>query len=74
MKGITVEKCASSVVSGWVSLFGSPSHVYCDRSSQFTRSTWEELILFLREPNYTMRHPQAQGIVKRVNRTLKKLL
>ena len=35
MKGITAEECASSFVSGWVSLVGSPSHVYCDRGSQF---------------------------------------
>ena len=34
MKGITAEECADSFVTGWVSLFGSPAYIYCDRGAQ----------------------------------------
>ena len=29
-RGITAEECFSAFVHGWVSLFGSPKHIYCD--------------------------------------------
>ena len=76
IKGITAEECASSFLSGWVSLFGSPSHVYCDCGSQFTSSTWKELISFFgaKLHHATSYHPQAQGIVERVNQILKTAL
>ena len=59
-----------------MSLFGSPSHVYCDRGSQFTSGTLKELISFLgaKLQHATSYHPQAQVIVERVNRTLKTAL
>ena len=74
MEEITAEEF--SFVSGWVSLFGSPSHFYCDRCSQSTSSSWKELISFLgaKLHHATSYYPQAQGIVERVNRTLKTAL
>ena len=76
MKEIIAEECASSFVSGWVSFFGSPSHISCDRGYQFTSSTWKELILFLgaKLHHATSYHPQAQEIIERVNRTMKTAL
>ena len=73
MKRITAEKCADSFVTGWVSTFGSPVHIYCNRGAQFTSHSWKNLAVFLgtKLHHSTAYHPQAQGIVERVNRTLK---
>ena len=59
-----------------MSLFGSPSHIYCDRGAQFTSALWRKLALFLGAQLHhsTAYHPQAQGLVERVNRTLKTAL
>ena len=73
MKGITAEECADSFVTDWVSTFGSPAHIYCDRGAQFTSRMWKDLASFLGAELHhsTVYHPQSQGIVERVNRTVK---
>ena len=59
-----------------MSLSGSPSHIYCDRGAQFTSALWRNLALFLGAQllHSTAYHPQAQGLVEQVNRTLKTAL
>ena len=76
LQGISAEECPSAFVQSWVSLFGGPSHIYCDRGAQFTSALWRKLALFLGAQLHhsTAYHPQAQGLVKRVNRTLKTAL
>ena len=73
MKGITTEECADSFVTDWVSTFGSPAHIYCDRGAQFTNRMWKDLASFLGAELHhsTVYHPQSQGFVERVNRTVK---
>ena len=76
LRGITAEECPSAFVHGWVSLFGSPMHMYCDRGAQFTSTLWRDLALFLGAQLHqsTAYHTQAQGMVERVNRTLRTAL
>ena len=76
LQGISAEECSSAFVQSWVSLFGTPSHIYCDRGAQFTSALWRKLALFLGAQLHhsTAYHPQAQGLVERVNRTLKTAL
>ena len=51
-------------------------HIYCDRGAQFTSALWRDLAQFLGAHLHhsTAYHPQAQGMVERVNRTLKTVL
>ena len=62
LRGITAEECSSAFVHGWVSLFGSPEHIYCDRGAQFTSALWRDLAQFLGAQLHhsTAYHPQAQ--------------
>ena len=71
LRGITAEECSSAFVHGWVSLFGIPMHIYCDRNDQFTSTLWRDLAQLHHSAAY---HPQAQSMVERVNRTLKMAL
>ena len=76
LQGISAEECSSAFVQSWVSLFGSPSHIYCDRGAQLTSALWKKLALFLGAQLHhsTAYHPQAQGLVEQVNMTLKTAL
>ena len=71
--GITAEECIDAFIRHWVALFGCPEHIFCDRGSQFTSSGWSEMCNYLgcQIHHSTAYHPQAQGTVERLNRTLK---
>jgi len=40
--GITAKECIDAFIHHWVSLFGCPEKVFCDRGTQFTSSLWME--------------------------------
>ena len=63
-------------VHDWVSLFDSPMHIYCDRGAQFTSALLRDLAQFrgAQLHHSTAYHSQAQGMVERVNKTLKTAL
>ena len=73
MVGITAEECVDSFIRHWVSWFGTPEHVYTDRGSQFSSPLWSQMYRFLgtQAHRFTAYHPQAQGPIERLNRTLK---
>ena len=76
LQAISAEECSLAFAQSWVSLFGSPSHISCNRGAQFTSTLWRKLALFLGAQLHhsTAYHPQAQGLIERVNRTLKTAL
>ena len=71
--GITAEECVDAFIRNWVSFFGCPSDIYTDRGRQFTSSLWLDMCRHLGAQFHqsTAYHPQAQGLVERLNRTLK---
>ena len=73
LRGITAEECVDAFTRHWVSLFGCPTNVYTDRGRQFTSARWTDMCCHLgaRAHHSTAYHPQAQGLVERLNRTLK---
>ena len=73
MVSITAEECVDSFIRHWVSWFGAPEHVYTDRGSQFSSALWSQMCPFLGTQAHrsTAYHPQAQGQIERLNRTLK---
>ena len=73
LTGITADECINAFIRHWVSLFGCPEHIYTDRGKQFTSNLWLKMCHHLGSKSHqsTAYHPQAQGIVERLNRTLK---
>ena len=73
LKGITADECVSAFVQHWVSTFGCPEHIYTDRGRQFLSGAWLSMCRHLGSNAHqsTSYHPQAQGTVERLNRTLK---
>ena len=72
LRDISARTCADNFVLHWVSRFGSPLTITTDRGAQFTGTLWRELAAFFgaRLQHTTSYHPQANGMVERLHRTL----
>ena len=70
---ITASNVAAAFMEVWVSRFGVPLDVITDRGSQFEAELFLHLseILGFRHIRTTAYHPQANGMVERLHRTLK---
>ena len=70
---MTAEDCAKALIRNWMSRFGIPAQVVSDRGRQFVSHLWQELhrLLGIREVHTTSYHPQANGMIERVHRTIK---
>jgi cleavage and polyadenylation specificity factor subunit 1 len=76
MKSIAAEECAQTFLHGWVSRYGVPTDITSDRGRQFTSNLWNEVATSLGSKLHrtTAYHPQANGMVERMHRTLKAAL
>ena len=73
---ITAVTVARAFVNHWVSRYGAPEHLHSDQGSQFEAAVFQEMckLLGVRKTRTTPYHPQGNGCVERVNRTLKSSL
>lgn len=73
LEQITAESVTRAFVSCWISRFGSPHKLTCDRGTQFTSSIFRDLAQqFGIKIQFTCSwHPQANGMVERFHRQLK---
>ena len=64
------------VLVDWVARFGVPSIITSDRGSQFTSDLWSQVcqLLGIEICLTTTYHPQANGLVERLHRTMKQAL
>ena len=62
-----------ALVSGWISRYGVPAVIYSDRGSQFVSSLWNNLgqLLGFKPSTTTSYHPQGNGLVERLHRSIK---
>ena len=72
----TADTVLQAFLDHWVSRFGVPAVVTSDRGAQFTSGTWRQSLLRLGISASTTSayHPQANGLVERLHRTLKNAL
>ena len=73
---MTAHACAMALLRHWVARFGVPGSIVTDRGRQFTSSLWSELssLLGVAHNQTTAYHPQSNGLVERLHRTLKERL
>lgn len=69
----TASSVAAAFVSGWISRFGVPLQVVTDRGSQFESELFSlvSAILGFHHIRTTSYHPQSNGMIERLHRTLK---
>ena len=67
------ETCARLLISNWMSKFGIPLVITSDRGPQFVSRLWADMnkILGIKSNQTTAFHPQSNGKVERMHRTLK---
>ena len=68
--------CAQILVDSWISRFGVPQILTSDCGKQFTSKIWKEVmeILGIKHILTSTYHPQSNGKVERMHRTLKNSL
>ena len=73
---ISAESVASAFVDGWITRFGVPERLHSDQGAQFESRLFSQLcsLLGICKSRTTAYHPQGDGRVERVNRTLVTLL
>ena len=78
MKGdrASANACAKHLVATWVSRFGVPSNITSDRGVQFASEVWREMtqLMGVQHVMTTAYHPQSNGKVERLHRSLKNSL
>ena len=70
---ITAASIAIAFLNTWISRFGVPLHVITDRGSQFESELFQELssLIGFHRLRTTAYHPQCNGMIERLHRTLK---
>ena len=73
---ITAKTVTRAFIDVWISRFGVPLHVITDRGSQFESEMFDELssVVGFHRLRTTAYHPQTNGMIERIHRTVKTTL
>jgi cleavage and polyadenylation specificity factor subunit 1 len=76
LKATAAADCARALFEAWVARFGVPTVLTSDRGPQFTSAVWAGLceLLQIKHVKTTAYHPQSNGVLERVHRSLKAAL
>ena len=76
LAGEDTETVARAYISNWISRFGLPAVMTSDRGPQFISRLWRAIQQLLGTDLHTTTswHPQANGMIERVHRTMKSSL
>src|SRR5436190_18615568 len=67
---------AEEIIKQWISRFGTPLELHSDQGRNFEFNLFQKIchLLDIRKTRTTASHPQSDGMVKRMNRTINKYL
>ena len=73
---IRAETVATVLIDGFFCRYGVPYQLHSDRGSQFESKLFQQIceLLDIRKSRTTAYHPQSDGLVERMNRTLEAML
>lgn len=76
IKNAIVDTIIENFVNIWVSRYGVPKTIVTDNGPQFLSGTWVNFLkdLNIRHIKTSVQHPQSQGIIERLHRTIKQAL
>ncbi|GFN87763.1 hypothetical protein PoB_001426900 [Plakobranchus ocellatus] len=76
LSGTSSTDCAKALIRNWISRFRVPLDITSDRGTQFSSTLWGEIAnqLGVQLHRTTAYHPQSNGLVERLHRTLKAAL
>ncbi|UYV81197.1 K02A2.6-like, partial [Cordylochernes scorpioides] len=76
LENISAERVARAFYENWISRFGTPHRLISDRGAQFTSETFKCLsrLCGFKLQHTTAYHPQCNGKVERLHRTIKAAL
>ena len=76
MASMLSSPCPISRNFQWISLYGLPKTIITDRGSNFTSNLWQDLTKHLgfKLQHTTSYNPESNGLIERLNRTLKSAL
>ena len=73
---MTAQTVADKIATEWVCRYGCPVSIHSDQGRQFESTLFQELckVLDIHKTRTSRFHPQSDGVVERMNRTIKKML
>lgn len=73
---IRAETVAEHIVRGWIKHYGCPRELHSDQGRQFVSAVFREIckLLEINKSQTTPLHPSSDGLVERMNRTVKSML
>lgn len=76
LPNMEAETIADAVFRGWIKRYGCPYEIHTDQGSQFESQLFSQLceILCISKTRTTAFHPRSDGMVERLNRTIKEMI
>ena len=76
LSDIRAETVAEHIVRGWIKCFCCPREIHSDQGRQFVSLVFREMckLLEINKSQTTPLHPSSDGLVERMNRTVKNIL
>ncbi|KAK3104816.1 hypothetical protein FSP39_010929 [Pinctada imbricata] len=76
IRNIEAETVTETVFKGWIKRYGCPQEIHSDQGAQFESQVFQEMCRFLKinKTRTTPYHPRSDGMVERLNRTIKDMI
>lgn len=76
IQNIEADTIADVIFKGWIKRYGCPGEIHTGQGSQFESRLFREMckVLQINKTRTTAYHPQSDGMVERLKRTIKDML